>query len=162
MSPMFCSACAGLACHPLHSLFLTLFTSFLSSIFHSHFSPHPPHPHTSLSYPSPFRHGDVDEEIGPLHVCERNVVPQTLAPPGDQRGDWSGWEQRLMCLVFDNAQKRIKTGEREGLLDVLFFFPKMKIYPWLHNRICLILTAVAVEPPPPISSFHPISSSSVH
>lgn len=107
MSPMFCSACACLACHPLPSQSLTLFTSFLS-IFHNYLCPIP---HTSLPYPAP-PYVDGDSEIGLLSVCvcvcEECRPTQPLAPPGDRRGDW------ILGLESDGAKQMKFTFSCDG------------------------------------------------
>lgn len=95
MSPMFCSACACLACHPFPPHFsLYSLPSSLSSTTTSAPSPTPSH---ISAIPSPSVYVDGDGEIGPLCVCvcvclcEECCPSQPLAPPGDGWGDWIMW-----------------------------------------------------------------------
>lgn len=89
VSPMFCSACACLACHPfpphfsLYSLpsSLSSTTTLVPSPTPSHISAIPNHSACR------WRQGNRST----LCVCEESCPSQPLAPPGDGWGDWTTW-----------------------------------------------------------------------
>ena len=117
MSPMFCSACACLACHPpqhhhhhhhqqpFPPLPISHSIHFLPLYLPQLLQPHPPPPLTHLCHiPGPSVCGWRQANRSTVCVCVcagvRNVVPsQPLAPPGDRWGDW------IMWLIGDDANQ---------------------------------------------------------
>lgn len=113
-----CSAQHVLALHATPSLPISHSIHFLPLYLPQLLQSHPPHPHTSLPYPTT-QHVDGDREIGKstlcVCVCEESCPSQPLAPPGDRWGDWTMWlisDDIKQMLAFSVEAKELLTKMR--------------------------------------------------